>query len=309
VERGLAGREGSLLQRQSDALGLDVTGRHGTGLHELEVLLEELDDGLAADRRLSLTREDLLAALTGDVLQVRGLQRPEADSVDALVPELVVATACELVELVPRPRSVVRHLDAGLVEHLRVVGHGVERDAHGRTVERAVDLAGLQHVVLHTGQVESVQAAEIAQGALLAVGGALALVHLDDVRHVTGRGLGVQPVPVRLPRRPLRLDPDIRVFLLEQVDDLLRQVAASVCTPPGEAQLDRTVTTPAVVTAALFLEVLRLAAGGQGQAAGRGDGGQPATAYAACVPQSVPCHVSSGTSSPRSWSMAPGQVA
>jgi hypothetical protein len=177
------------------------------------------------------------------------LDRPEVDDAAHLVAGRLADLLRRRLEVGPGP-AVLRRGRAGrrpgrriVGEHLRVLAHrdGVDLAADGAALEQArVHLAGVD---LRTG------GAELAQHVAVGVLAHVPVVHLEDVRRAAAGDLGGHFLEVGVELREGRLDRDVRVLGLEQVDGLLGEFGPVGVTPPGEPQRHLPATAGVVVAA------------------------------------------------------------
>src|SRR5690606_8986036 len=169
--------------------------------------------------------------------------------------------------VLPRPRVVVRHVDAGVGEDLRIGDDAEAVHARRDPVLVPVEVAVLQGGLVVGGGVDDVRGlAEVEQHAAGSVLAWVGTAHRDDVGFVTCRDGRGEAVEVGVEVGELRLDRDVRVLLLESADGLLGHLGAVGVAPPGESD-GRAVAGGCLAVVVLF-DVLLLTAG-RGQQEGR----------------------------------------
>ena len=94
-----------------------------------------------------------------------------------------------------------------------------------------VNGGGIHRAVLHVG-------GQVRQGVIGRVGGHIEIVHLDDVGHSAGGGVGGQLFKVAVPAGGGGLKVDVGVQLGVLVQDLLGVLMPGLAAPPGDPQSD-----------------------------------------------------------------------
>ena len=237
VESSIAGDDRVCIVAQSSNL-LVLVGVGGCTcvdevLPQLEVIGQDLH--IVKAKALVVLCEQGNAVLTHPVVQQVGVDKGRAAK--AVLAGLFLHGLADGNKVVPSP-AVLGSLHTGFFQHRGVVDEGHQRGGQGDTHHLAVDGAGICQCVIHVGDVQRAvrgKGGQVCQRAVLCVGGDVHIVHLDDIGHAAGSGVGSQLLKVAVPAGGGGLEVDVGVQLGVLVQHLLGQVVTGLAAPPGHA--------------------------------------------------------------------------
>ena len=237
VESSVAGDDGVCIVAQSSDL-LVLVGVGGcTGVDEVLPQLEVIGQDLhiVKAKALVVLCEQRNAVLTHPVVQQVRIN--ESRAAEAVLAGLFLHGLADGNEVVPSP-AVLGSFHTGLFQHSGVVDEGHQRGGQRDTHHLAVDGAGICQSVVHVGDIQRAvrgKGGKVCQRAVLCVGGDVHIVHLDDIGHAAGSGVGSQLLKVAVPAGGGGLEVDVGVQLGVLVQHLLGQVVTGLAAPPGHA--------------------------------------------------------------------------
>ena len=202
-------------------------------LPQLEVIGQDLH--IVKAKALVVLCEQGNAVLTHPVVQQVRIN--ESRAAEAVLAGLFLHGLADGNKVIPRP-AVLGSLHTGLFQHSRVVDEGHQRGGQGNAHHLAVDGTGICQSVVHVGDVQRTvggKGGQVCQRAVLCVGGNVHIVHLDDIGHAAGSGVGSQLLKVAVPAGGGGLEVDVGVQLGVLVQNLLGQVVTGLAAPPGHA--------------------------------------------------------------------------
>ena len=237
MEGGVAGDDGAgLVAQGGDLLVLvGIGGRAGVDqvLPQLEVVGQDLL--VVKAQALVVRRKEGHAVLADPVIEQVGVD--EGRPAETVLAGRFLDGQADGLEIVPGP-AVLGRLDAGFLQDGGVIDESQQGACQGDAHQFAVDGARAQQRLVDGGSVQSAVrriAAQIGQGAVFGVGGNVHVVHLDDVGHAAGGGVGGQLFKVAVPAGGCGLEMDAGVQLGVLVQQLLGVLVAGLPAPPGDA--------------------------------------------------------------------------
>ena len=237
VESGVTGDDRVCIVAQSSNL-LVLIGVGGcTGidqvLPQLEIIGQDLH--IVKAKALVVLCEQGNAVLTHPVVQQVGIDKGRA--AETVLAGLFLHGLADGNEVIPGP-AVLGCLYTGLFQNGGVVDEGHQRGGQGNAHHLAVDGTGICQSIVHVGDVQRAirgKGGQVCQRAVLCVGGDVHIVHLDDIGHAAGSGIGSQLLKVAVPAGGGGLEVDVGVQLGVLVQHLLGQVVTGLAAPPGHA--------------------------------------------------------------------------
>ena len=202
-------------------------------LPQLEVIGQDLH--VIKAKALVVLCEQGNAVLTHPVVQQVRIN--ESRAAEAVLAGLFLHGLADGNEVVPGP-AVLGSFHTGLFQHGGVVDEGHQRGGQGDTHHLAFDGTGICQSIVHVGDVQRAvrgKGGQVCQRAVLCVGGNVHIVHLDDICHAAGSGVGSQLLKVAVPAGGGGLEVDVGVQLGVLVQNLLGQVVTGLAAPPGHA--------------------------------------------------------------------------